>query len=238
MKEWKGKLKIVTDPLEADVYLDGRPRGKAPLILGDVPFGRHMLELRKSGFRNLVVEVIVDSPDQTRIGVHLDKAPDEAADGGVKGGRGSKGDGIGSESSGPVLGENGAIGQTPESTGTTFADVAPWVLVAAGAVAAAAGIGFEVYASNAADAADRERDRYSASKTASVIQEHYENAEHNRKIARTNEIVGTTLIGVGAAALCGGVLWLLLDGGDAADAALSFTPGPGGGMLTLIGSFQ
>ncbi|NOZ85617.1 MAG: PEGA domain-containing protein [Deltaproteobacteria bacterium] len=218
LKRPAGRLKVVTDPLEVNVFLDNKAVGKTPLILNNVSFGRHMLKMRKQGFKNLEVEVIVDSPDQTRIGVHLDAVERTMKEGLIKGHEAHVADNAGSK--------KGRV---------SFMDVLPWIVLSAGGAMAATGVGFEVYAAKAADAAKRERDKYKASMSAPVIVEHYDNAEHNRKIARTNEITGSVLMGVGAAVIAGGVAWLILGTGDGPPVEACI--GPGLGVLVLRGSF-
>ena len=47
-----GKLIIITEPPEAEIFLDGEHRGKSPQILNDIPTGSHKLEIKHSEFLN------------------------------------------------------------------------------------------------------------------------------------------------------------------------------------------
>jgi len=44
------KIKVFTEPPDARVYLDGAERGLSPLILVDVPAGRHTVRLERAGY--------------------------------------------------------------------------------------------------------------------------------------------------------------------------------------------
>ena len=54
---------VSSTPGEADIYLDGEPRGKTPSSLANVTEGRHELELRKAGYQPVRQTIIVPVPD-------------------------------------------------------------------------------------------------------------------------------------------------------------------------------
>ncbi|TSA84455.1 PEGA domain-containing protein [Deinococcus detaillensis] len=59
-----GSLKVLTDPSEVSVYLDGTYRGTTPLTLSDVPAGSATLRLERTNFESLTKTVQVPA-DQT-----------------------------------------------------------------------------------------------------------------------------------------------------------------------------
>jgi len=226
-----GKLKLVTDPLEAEVRLDGESVGQTPVILPAVPFGVHRVKIAKPGYRALEIEIAIRSPDQARVAVHLDElgsGPTAAPAGEGEDGAGETG-----------TAEQGAAvpdGEEPAAEpagGGSVARVFQWCLLGAGVGLLGGGIAFEVHAAQAADAAESEYDAYlAAADRGDPGAGHYDNAEHNRKIARNNETAAAVLFGVGGAAVVGGLLWMLLapDSQSAPSAALL----PGGGAAVVI----
>lgn len=68
-----GILKIITDPFEADVYLDDIIKGKSPLIVKDVKAGRHKLRIQKKGYSILSKEVFVNTDQTSEIRIALEK---------------------------------------------------------------------------------------------------------------------------------------------------------------------
>lgn len=57
-----GSVVISSDPWGADVYLDGKPRGTAPLTLTNVPAGKHTLLVTMLGYKesNSTITVTAD----------------------------------------------------------------------------------------------------------------------------------------------------------------------------------
>ena len=45
-----GKLIVITEPPDADVYLDGEGKGKTPSILNEIPIGSHTIKVRHPKF--------------------------------------------------------------------------------------------------------------------------------------------------------------------------------------------
>ncbi|MGC4117151.1 MAG: PEGA domain-containing protein [Myxococcales bacterium] len=48
-------IKVVADPSGAEVLVDGVRRGQTPLVLKDLPRGRHTVEVRKDGYQTKVL---------------------------------------------------------------------------------------------------------------------------------------------------------------------------------------
>ena len=48
-------IKIVSDPAGAEVVVDGVSRGQAPVVVKDLPRGRHSVEVRRDGFQPKVL---------------------------------------------------------------------------------------------------------------------------------------------------------------------------------------
>jgi hypothetical protein len=59
-----GALSVVSQPAEAEVYLDGEFVGSTPCILERVPYGRHGLELSKAGYFTYVQDIDVSKPNE------------------------------------------------------------------------------------------------------------------------------------------------------------------------------
>lgn len=62
------RVKITSVPFDAEAFLDGEPRGTTPVLLPEVPAGRHQLELRKKGFRTAKLDVDVDFEEHRKTG--------------------------------------------------------------------------------------------------------------------------------------------------------------------------
>ncbi|MBU4444714.1 PEGA domain-containing protein, partial [bacterium] len=54
-----GNLKVITQPFEAIVTIDGEPAGKSPLILKDLKAGTYKLSIYKDGYSPLSTEIFV-----------------------------------------------------------------------------------------------------------------------------------------------------------------------------------
>ena len=67
-----GGLKITTNPAGAKVYVDGKPRGKTPLLL-EVPAGMHDIEVRTSGYKTVKKKVKVTADKIVRLDLKLTK---------------------------------------------------------------------------------------------------------------------------------------------------------------------
>lgn len=69
-----GRLEVRAEPAGAQVFLDGRPRGRVPAILTDVPEGRHLLRVSRVGHVSHLSSVEIRSDELSRRQVRL--APD------------------------------------------------------------------------------------------------------------------------------------------------------------------
>ncbi|MDX1532223.1 MAG: PEGA domain-containing protein, partial [Rhodothermales bacterium] len=54
-----GVLHVRSEPAEAEVFVDGRPRGKSPLRLDSLSVGTHRVVLQLTGYQRMAVEVEV-----------------------------------------------------------------------------------------------------------------------------------------------------------------------------------
>jgi hypothetical protein len=69
-----GALSIISQPAEAQVYLDGEYVGSTPCILDGVPFGQHGLRLTKAGYSGYSEDIEVSQANQ-KIEVSLPLLP-------------------------------------------------------------------------------------------------------------------------------------------------------------------
>lgn len=55
-----GNLSIQTRPVDAEVYVDGQPKGLTPLMVYDMPIGTYTVEIRKDSYKSLkkTVEIV------------------------------------------------------------------------------------------------------------------------------------------------------------------------------------
>ena len=68
-----GSLKILSKPLEADVFVGGQSKGKTPLILKDLLAGEIELKLSKDGYADFLGKTRVIGKETTRFEVTLEK---------------------------------------------------------------------------------------------------------------------------------------------------------------------
>ena len=69
----RGSLQILSRPAGAEVTLDGRAIGRTPLVVSDVPAGRHDVRLELGGFRSWATSVRVESTSRTRVAASLEQ---------------------------------------------------------------------------------------------------------------------------------------------------------------------
>lgn len=62
-----GQVAVITDPLAADVFVDGAHRGRSPSAVADLPAGPHAVEARRSGFATACQLVEVEAGETTTI---------------------------------------------------------------------------------------------------------------------------------------------------------------------------
>lgn len=68
-----GSLNVNFDPLDANVYLDGKLVGKSPNIFSEILVGKHSIKITKDGFADYVGEVSVLDNQQTSVVGKLQK---------------------------------------------------------------------------------------------------------------------------------------------------------------------
>ena len=69
-----GSLNVNFDPLDANVYLDGKLVGKSPNIFSEILVGKHSIKITKDGFADYEGEVSVLDNQQTSVVGKLQKA--------------------------------------------------------------------------------------------------------------------------------------------------------------------
>ena len=53
----RGGLKVYSDPPEAEIYIEGKPYGKTPRVIKDLPAGEYLVTLRKTHYLDLKKQV-------------------------------------------------------------------------------------------------------------------------------------------------------------------------------------
>lgn len=66
-----GRLRVVTSPSSADVYLDREYKGHSPLTIKDIPFGAHDVYVEKRGYMGQFQRVAIDGPTEGYIKIVL-----------------------------------------------------------------------------------------------------------------------------------------------------------------------
>ena len=69
----KGSLKIISYPLEADIFLDNKSIGNTPQTLSNLDAGEHRLKLTKPGFMDHEQIVLIDGGKLKRLTINLEK---------------------------------------------------------------------------------------------------------------------------------------------------------------------
>ncbi|MBW2732111.1 MAG: PEGA domain-containing protein [Deltaproteobacteria bacterium] len=59
------KAEIRADPEDAEIWIDGHPKGRSPLLV-DLPRGRHLVALRRLGYTSKTVSLELDSDDEVQ----------------------------------------------------------------------------------------------------------------------------------------------------------------------------
>ena len=65
-------LKVVSKPMGAKVFIDGRYFGKTPTIIGGIPPGLHRVVVRKKYYYQFEEEVFLDGGEREYLRVHLE----------------------------------------------------------------------------------------------------------------------------------------------------------------------
>jgi TolB-like protein len=70
-----GPLKVLSQPMEAEVWLDGEQKGATPLVLVNLSPEAHALELRKTGYTTYRESITLTSDQETKIEPKLNPLP-------------------------------------------------------------------------------------------------------------------------------------------------------------------
>ncbi len=70
-----GIIEVVTDPVGAEVMVNGIARGAAPVVVSDVPKGRATVKLHMDGFKDEVRELAVNAGDRQTLSVVMEGLP-------------------------------------------------------------------------------------------------------------------------------------------------------------------
>ncbi len=62
-----GALYVDVEPIDAEIYLDGKLLGKAPNLFNDVPIGKHRVRISKLGYVDRIDDVEIFENKQTKI---------------------------------------------------------------------------------------------------------------------------------------------------------------------------
>ena len=68
-----GNLKVITQPFEAIVTVDGEPAGKSPLVVKDLKAGKYKLSIYKDGYSSLSTEIFVNANQTVEFKENLQK---------------------------------------------------------------------------------------------------------------------------------------------------------------------
>lgn len=68
-----GALYVDVEPIDAEIYLDGKLLGKAPNLFNDVPIGKHRVRISKPGYVDRMDDVEIYENKQTKISGSLQR---------------------------------------------------------------------------------------------------------------------------------------------------------------------
>jgi len=74
MEKGKGSIKIFTNEIGANVFLDGNEVGQTPIKVDNVTAGEHIIDIKKNGFFTVTQNTIVSIGETQNISIQLDKA--------------------------------------------------------------------------------------------------------------------------------------------------------------------
>ncbi|MBR2961604.1 MAG: SUMF1/EgtB/PvdO family nonheme iron enzyme, partial [Alistipes sp.] len=66
-----GSINITSTPAMADIYLDGKPIGRTPMLYNEAIIGRHMLRITKAGCADYTHDIVVEEGKTTTIDAML-----------------------------------------------------------------------------------------------------------------------------------------------------------------------
>lgn len=70
-----GSLSVLSQPLNATIYVDGKEQGVSPIILNDLLIGEHSISLKKAGYNDLTQTVTVKENETTEVNLTLNNIP-------------------------------------------------------------------------------------------------------------------------------------------------------------------
>ena len=73
LQELTGNLKVLSDPFEAEVFVDGRSVGTTPVVVSDLSVGKHRVKWTKVGYTTTEQTVIVRSKETVKTEARLIK---------------------------------------------------------------------------------------------------------------------------------------------------------------------
>lgn len=76
LKPKTGTLSIMVDPIEATIYLNNKPQGKAPKFISNLTTGTYTLKLQKSGYKIFEKQILITENETLAINETLIKVTD------------------------------------------------------------------------------------------------------------------------------------------------------------------
>ena len=70
-----GSLSVLSQPLNATIYVDGKELGTSPAILNDLLIGDHQIKLSKTGYNDLTQTVTVKENETTEVSLTMNNLP-------------------------------------------------------------------------------------------------------------------------------------------------------------------
>jgi len=75
-----GSITVTSAPDNADVYISGAMMGKTPLVLKEVPLGKHEIRITKEKYLDWTTTMAVDPVEQKQVTASLKPAPPKSGD--------------------------------------------------------------------------------------------------------------------------------------------------------------
>ena len=70
-----GSLSVLSQPLNATIYIDGKEQGTSPAILNNLLIGTHSISLKKNGYNDLTQTVTVKENEMTEVSLTMNNVP-------------------------------------------------------------------------------------------------------------------------------------------------------------------
>ena len=71
LKPVMGSLSVITDPPEAEIFIDGKSYGTSPKMIEKIIIGEHIIELRKHNYANVTKNVVIKENQRTSLDENL-----------------------------------------------------------------------------------------------------------------------------------------------------------------------